>query len=82
MSVISDSGQPVTWSVIAQQEVTGQDSSGDYVPGVRVSFRLNTGTVGSIFVPSAMYTEEVVARRINNAAARLANVDSLSGTIY
>jgi hypothetical protein len=81
MSVISNSGQPVTWQVISQQEVTGQDGNGDYVQGVRVTFQLSTGTTGSVFIPDRLYNEQVVADRITMAAIRMANVDNLSGEL-
>lgn len=72
---------PVTWTVISQQEVTDQDKAGNYVQGARVTFQLNTGTTGSVFVPTTIYNAETVAEAINKAAHKINNVDHLSGSV-
>lgn len=72
---------PVTWSVVAQSETSGQDANGNYVAGVQVTFRLSTGTTGSVFIPEQMYSAKYAAAAIAKAAAEVHATGNLAGTI-
>lgn len=70
---------PGTWAVTGQVETSDIGPSGLYVPGVRVTFRLADGTVGSVFVAGSEYTVEKVRAAIADKATTLASVAGLSG---
>lgn len=67
------------WTVTQQAETTDLGPDGNYQPGIRVTFRLANGTVGSVFVPHAGYSVENVRRLIADKAESLAAVADLRG---
>lgn len=67
------------WTVGSQQEATGQDSLGHYVPGVNVSFQTVSGMVGSVFVPNTQYNADTVRQMIAARVARMVAVRDLEG---
>ena len=67
------------WTVTQQAEATDLGPTGNYEPGVRVTFRLANGTVGSVFVPHTGYSVERVRQLIAERAATLAAVAELRG---
>lgn len=72
-------GALLGWTVTGQQETTGQDDSGRFVPGVRVAFKLGNGTAGTVFVPEAVFSADQVAARIAARAAQMLAVSGLKG---
>lgn len=68
--------QGPAWTVISQSETMGISPTGGAGSGVKVSFRLADGTVGSVFLPDAQYTAENVKAAI---AARVAVLTSVKG---
>lgn len=69
------------WHITAQQEVNGQDSTGKWGPGVQVSFVLDNGQGGTVFVPQSQYNAANVTTAINGWAATLSEVAGLTGTV-
>ena len=72
-------GGGVGWTVTGQMEVTAPDSTGRYVPGVKVSFTTVTGLSGTVFVPDAQYNTERVRAAINERVAQMLAVHGLGG---
>ena len=72
-------GAPLGWEVTGQQETTGMNDAGQFVPGVRVSFRLKDGAAGSVFVPEAQYSPDRVAALVAVRAAKMLAVSGLRG---
>lgn len=68
-----------TWTVISQTEDFGANTSGQYVPGVRVSFRVASGAVGSVFIPTAEYSVDRAREVIGATAMAMEAVSKLSG---
>ncbi len=75
---MDDSARPA-WEVTGQAETVEQGPSGTFVPGVRVTFRVASGAMGSVFIPQADYTVETARTRIDAAAATVAGVQALRG---
>lgn len=75
---MTDAVKPA-WVVTTQIETTDQDASGQYVPGVRVSFRTAAGATSSVFVPISGYSADAVKALINERAAIMAEVSGLTG---
>jgi len=78
---MSDTDTPVAppWVVTGQIAANGPQPGGNYGPGYNVSFRLASGTVGTVFVPASQYSVENVRAAINAHYPSLAAVDGLSG---
>lgn len=68
----------VTWRVVAQQETTAPGPAGTYTKGVIVSFLLNSGEQGSVFVPNQTYSADTVRAAVNAKAALMAEVAALT----
>lgn len=69
----------VHWRVIGQLETTGPLPTGSFGAGRRVTFELDNGTVASVFIPEAAYTNvDQVRAQIAQAAARVATVGKLT----
>jgi len=75
---MADDKQP-TWEVVSQIEDFGAAANGQYVPGVRVSFRTRSGATGSVFIPSAEYTVDRAKAVIGTAAEAVETVQNLTG---
>lgn len=72
--------QQPTWTVIAQQPVSGLDAMGHYVPGWQVTYRVNaTNTTGHVFVPQTEYNVDNVRARITDQVAHVIAVHNLQG---
>lgn len=68
-----------TWQVVGQAEDFGANSSGQYVPGVRVSFRTASGATGSVFIPAAEYSLDRAREVISQQATAMEAVSQLQG---
>lgn len=66
------------WTVIGQAETVEPGPNGIYVPGIKVTFRLESGTVGTVFLPQDAYTLEAARAAINAKAATLHAVNGLT----
>lgn len=73
-----DAKEP-TWTVTGQVEDFGPDAIGNYVSGVKVSFRTANGAQGSVFIPAAEYSVDRARQLIGAAARAMAEVQELSG---
>jgi hypothetical protein len=71
------SGQ-VNWTVSAAQQTTSQDATGRFTKGWEVSYTLDTGHVGTVFVPGDILNQEQVKAAINQSAAALYGVVNLT----
>ena len=69
-------GTGPAWTVISQSETMGIGPTGVAGSGVKVSFRLTDGTVGSVFVPDAQYNADSVRAAI---AARVDVLQAVKG---
>jgi len=70
---------PPAWVVTSQVETVDLGPTGNFQPGVRVSFRTRSGAIGSVFVPTDGYTVERVREAIAARAATLETVAGLQG---
>lgn len=68
-----------TWSVTAQQQQTAQDSTGNYVAGVKVTFVTGSGLSGSVFVPESQYNAETVRAMVAARVEAMAAIAALNG---
>lgn len=66
------------WQVTAQQEVTEPGPTGNFEPGVRVSFRTGGGHAGSVFIPASQYNLNQVRAAVAGQAALLDAVGALT----
>lgn len=66
------------WKVTAQQETTQASPGSGIVRGVTVTFQLDDGTVGTVFVPDAQYNPANVKAAIAARAGQLEEVGNLS----
>lgn len=64
--------------MISQTEGTQIDDTGNPSKGVTVVFRLDDGTLGSVFVRDAMYTAPNVRTAIEQRAVHMSEVGNLS----
>lgn len=65
--------------VISQVETQGQDASGRFVDGVRVTGMLDdSGVTFSVFVPAAQFTPANVAAALEAKAAQVAAVHGIT----
>lgn len=67
------------WSVIAQRQYENLTAQGTFTQMVEVTFQLTSGTVGMVKIPAQLYTEEYVRDKVEEAAAAMIGVESLSG---
>lgn len=73
-------GQPGTgWAITSQQEASEVGDASTVVQGMRVFFRTQHGSTGSVFVPREAYTAERVRQLVNDQAATMDNVHRLEG---
>lgn len=76
---MNENTDPSGWRVTTQQEVTAQDTSGRYVPGVRVTFTTTDGIVGAVFIPESTYNTATVRDAINARVAQMRAIATLEG---
>lgn len=74
-----DDATTPAWVVTQQVEATDLRPDGTYGPGVRVSFRLASGTLGSVFLPAESYSLAGARAAIADKAATLMAVNELTG---
>lgn len=69
------------WTVTSQKQ-TKQLPAGaqNYVDGVEITFLTGHQVTGSVFVPYAQYTADNVTKAINDRAALLDSVSTLSAS--
>lgn len=67
----------VNWSVTGAVQTTAQADNGQYARGWEVTYRLDTGHTGTVFVPLASFNEDTVKQAINKQAATLYGVVNL-----
>lgn len=70
-----------TWSVTSQKQRPTVTSSGDLIDVVDVTFMLDSGEAGTVSIPQSQYSPETVRARVEDAAAKMAAVRDLSGTV-
>jgi hypothetical protein len=66
------------WKVVSQVQQSGQLPGGRFGPGMAVTYQLDTGTTGTVFVPLSAYNPANVTAAINAQAPSLATVDGLT----
>lgn len=69
----------VLWIVESQMETTDVNAAGQFVPGIRVTFRTQHGIVSSVFVPRDRFSPDYVRQAIQAHAEELDAVQSLTG---
>ena len=74
-----DSG--VSWKVVSQSETSAQLPDGTFGSGIKVTFQMSNGTVGSVFLAHATYNRENVMKAIQGKVASMTEVQNLTGTI-
>lgn len=67
------------WTVESQMETTDLGPAGQFVPGIRVTFKTRHGVVSSVFVPRERFTPETVRAAIQAHAEDLDAVQALTG---
>lgn len=72
---------PQNWTITAQQETTGLTETGTPAKGLNVTFRLDDGTVGTVFVPDTALTPASVAAAVQARATTLVGIKGLTGTV-
>lgn len=79
MANSEDKAKLPTWTVTGQVERTVIDESGTPADVVQVTFRLPSGTMGTVNVPVGAYTVDNVRDAIAAKAQILAGVAALTG---
>lgn len=69
------------WTITGTQETTGLTDQGTPAKGVLVSFKLDDGTAGTVFVPDTAFTPAHVTALVAARAASLVGVKGLTGTV-
>lgn len=72
---------PQNWTITGTSESTGLTDQGMPSAGVTVSFKLDDGTSGTVFVPNASFTPTAVQAAVAARAAALVAVKGLTGTV-
>ena len=68
------------WTVVGQAETTQLGPDHKAVAGMTVRFKLDSGTVASVFVPWDQYTAEKVKEAIGARVAHIAGIEGLTGS--
>lgn len=66
------------WRVDNVAVATGQDSTGRFTTGKLVSFVLDSGVTGSVFIPDSQFNPDTVKQAIMVEASKLHQVSNLS----
>jgi hypothetical protein len=64
--------------VTTQQLASGQDANGNFVRGRNITYQLDDGTTGMVFVANAAYTPDAVKAAIAADAEKVAGVAGLT----
>ena len=72
---------PQQWTITGTSETTGLTDQGMPAKGVTVSFKLEDGTGGTIFVPDTQFTPAAVTALVGARASALLSVKGLTGTV-
>jgi hypothetical protein len=72
---------PQKWTITGTSESTGLTEQGTPSKGVTVSFKLDDGTAGTVFVPDPAFTPTNVTALVAARAAALASLKGLTGTL-
>lgn len=67
----------ISGRVINVVDATGQDATGTFVKGRNVTYQLNTGATGSVFVPLATFSPDSVKAAVLADAQQLHAVSQL-----
>lgn len=67
-----------SWKVVNVTETTAADSTGRFTAGKQVTYQLDSGLSGTVFLPDAQFNEDAVRAAINQAAAQLHAVGNLT----
>lgn len=67
------------WSVIAQRQYEELTPQGTFRQMVEVTFQITSGTTGMVKIPAQLYSEEYAREKIEEAAAVMIGVETLSG---
>lgn len=70
-----------TWTITGTSESTGLTEQGTPSKGVTVSFKLDDGTAGTVFVPDAQFVPANVTALVAARASALAGVKGLTGSV-
>jgi hypothetical protein len=68
---------PSGFKVTSQQDSSGQDQTGHYVPGRMIYFVTGNGTPGSVFIPLTQYTPANVIAAVASLAQQIDSVDAI-----
>lgn len=69
---------PVKWKVTQVVDGTGPDSTGRFVVGKTITFQLDTGHTGTVFVPATDANPDAVKLAVQQAAANLDAIANLT----
>lgn len=72
---------PQNWTITGTGETTGLTDQGTPTKGVTVSFRLDDGTTGTVFVPDGAFTPANVTNLVTARASALAGIKGLTGAV-
>lgn len=72
------SDQTPMWKVVSTVPVQGRDPSGAFVPGWNVTYQLESGAQGQVFVPKTSADMNAVKQVIAADAALLAGLTGLT----
>lgn len=61
----------VGYTIIEQKETVTQSPTGGLVDAWKVSFKTEHGTIGSVMIPKAMFSAEVVGRAVQAEADKI-----------
>lgn len=67
------------WSVVSQRQSQNLTPSGTFESVVTVTFQLTSGTIGSVIIPSRLYTPEYVQQVVDAQATTMATIENLQG---
>lgn len=67
------------WNVVRQQQSERLVPGGTFESIVTITFQLASGTIGSVVVPSRLYTEEYARQVIDAQATTMAAIENLQG---
>ena len=72
------SGRPVNWTVSGATQTTGQDPTGRYVRGWEVTYTLDSGHSGTVFLPGDVPNPDSIKAAVNQSAQALYGVVNLT----
>lgn len=77
---ISGRNSGVNWTVSGASQGLGQDATGRYVQGWEVTYTLDTGHTGTVFVPGSVANQDAIKAAINQSANALNSVINMSSS--